>query len=186
MAENRILDWGPVSLVRRNHGLEHATLNILAKEFPSRPFAGHSDHKGFWIIGDISTDKLLETVQQAIKRMNAGEKKLAVHANCGTNYVTAGVIAGTLAWLATLTGKNTFAKKLDRWPLLITIITGALIVAQPLGPKVQEKISTSGEPGNLRVKQIVRYERKGPVLHHILTAEIAAVETTQPVETAES
>ena len=182
MAENKLLDWGPVSLVRRNHGLEHATLNLLAKELPTRVFAGNSDHKGFWIIGDVSTDKLLETVQEALRRMNAGEKLLAVHANCGTNYVTAGVIAGTIAWLATLVGGNTFKKKLDRWPLLVTIVTGSLIAAQPLGPKVQAKISTSGEPGNLKVRQIVRYERQGPVLHRVLTADV----TPEPLITTES
>lgn len=175
MADKGILDWGPISMVRRNHGLEHATLNLLAEEFPRVSYAGHSDDKGFWIVGEISTDKLLETVQQALKRMNAGETKLAVHANCGTNYVTAGVIAGSFVWLATLGTANNFKKKLDRWPALVMIVTGSLIAAQPLGQKVQAKLSTSGEPGNLKVKQIVRYERHGPTLHQILTTDVAAV-----------
>jgi hypothetical protein len=159
-------------MVRRNHGLEHATLNILAREFPDRSYAGHSDSKGFWIIGDISTDKLLETVQQALKRMKAGESTLALHANCGTNYVTSGVIAGSIAWLGTLGNANSFTKKLNRWPLLVMIITGSLVAAQPLGKKVQARITTSGDPGNLVVKQITRYERNGPVLHRIFTNDI--------------
>ena len=55
------------------------------------------------------------------------------------------------------------------------LVTGAMIVAQPLGPKVQEKVTTSGEPGNLAVKQIVRYERNlpgRPTLHRIITADV--------------
>ena len=108
---NGLLNWGPLSLVRRNHGLEHATLNLLAVTSPHHSFAGHSDSKGFWIIGDVSTDTLLETVQSALQRMKAGESSLAVHANCGTNYVTAGLIAGSLAWLATLGKASTFKKK---------------------------------------------------------------------------
>lgn len=168
---NGLLNWGPLSMIRRNHGLEHATMNLLAAEFPHTSFAGHADSKGFWIIGDVSTDKLLEIVQNSLRRMKAGEASLAIHANCGTNYVTAGLIAGSIAWLATLRNANNFSKKLDRWPLLVMIITGSLIAAQPLGPKVQAHISTSGEPGNLVVKQIVRYERKGPVLHRILTVD---------------
>ncbi len=173
MAElKNVLDWGPVSMVRRNHGLEHATLNLLAAEFPSRSFAGHSDSKGFWIIGEVSTDKLLETVQQALKRMKAGESNLALHANCGTNFVTAGVVAGSIAWLGTLGNANSFSKKLNRWPLLIMIVTGSFIAAQPLGKKVQARVSTSGDPGSLVVKQISRYERKGPALHRILTTDI--------------
>ncbi len=174
MAEfNGLLNWGPLSMIRRNHGLEHATMNLLAAEYPHGSFAGHSDSKGFWIVGNVSTDKLLETVQNALRRMKAGEKKLAIHANCGTNYVTAGLIAGSIAWLATLGNANKFKKKLDRWPLLVMIITGTLIAAQPLGPKVQERVSTSSDPGNLVVKQIIRYERKGPALHRILTADEA-------------
>ena len=54
---------------------------------------------------------------------------------------------------------------------MVMIVTGSLMAAQPLGPKVQEKVSTSGIPGNLVVKQIVRYERKGPVLHRVFTAD---------------
>jgi len=172
---NGLLNWGPLSMIRRNHGLEHATMNLLAAEFPHASFAGHSDSKGFWIVGNVSTDKLLEIVQTALRRMKAGEGSLAIHANCGTNYVTAGLIAGSIAWLATFRNANKFSKKLDRWPLLVMIITGSLIAAQPLGPKVQAHISTSGQPGNLTVKQIVRYERKGPALHRILTTDEAPV-----------
>lgn len=176
------LNLGVISLIRRNHGLEHATINLLSKMIPGSSFAGYSDHKGFWIVGDVSTDVLLETAQQALTRMKAGERGLAIHANCGSNYVTAGVLAGSLAWLATLGSGNSFKKKFDRWPLLVMLVTGALIVAQPLGPKVQEHVTTSGEPGNLAIKQIVRYERTipgRPMLHRILTGEVvhAAEET---------
>jgi len=38
---------------------------------------------------------------------------------------------------------------------------------------VQEKFTASGKPGNLVIKQIVRYEREGPVLHRILTGDTA-------------
>jgi hypothetical protein len=176
------LNFGIISLVRRNHGLEHATINLLASKIPGSSFAGYSDHKGFWIIGDISTDLLLETAQQALTRMKGGERGLAINANCGTNYVVAGLLAGSLAWLATLGSGNSFKKRLDRWPLLVMLVTGSMVVAQPLGPKVQEKVTTSGEPGDLTVKQIVRYERSlpgKPVLHRILTGDVVrAVEET--------
>ena len=65
---NNLMELGTLSLTRRNHGLEHATMNLLSKKKPGT-FAGHSDHKGFWIIGDVSTDLLLETVQEALTRM---------------------------------------------------------------------------------------------------------------------
>ena len=168
------LDWGPVSLVRRNHGLEHATLNLLGELYPKQPFAGYSDTKGFWIVGDISTDVLFSVVNQALDRLRGGERSLAIHANCGTNFVTAGVVAGTAAWLYTLGSANTFKKKVTRWSSLVMLITGSLIVARPLGPKVQEKITTSGDPLDLAVSQITRYERRGPALHRIRTTVPAA------------
>lgn len=174
------LDLGILSLIRRNHGLEHATLNLLSIKVPDGSFSGHSDRKGFWVVGDVSTDLLLATSQEALARMKKGERALAVHPNCGTNFVTAGVLAGSLAWLGTLGTANNFKKKLDRLPWLILLITGALIVAQPLGPKVQEKVTTSGAPGRLVVKQIIRYERPGPVLHRVLTGESST--DTAPVE----
>ena len=167
-----LLDLRFISSIRRNHGLEHATLNLLGKKVPGSSFIGRSDTKGFWVIGEVSTDLLLETTQEALKRMKGGEKSLAVHANCGTNYATAGLIAGTFAWLGSLGKANNFKKKMGRWPLMVMLVTGALIVAQPLGAKVQEKVTTSGEPGNLVVKQIVRYEGKKAPLHRILTGDV--------------
>jgi hypothetical protein len=165
-----LLEWKPISLVRRNHGLEHATLNLLSKRLPGS-FAGHSDANGIWIIGNVSTDLLLETAQEALKRMNDGEHALAIHPYCGTNFVTTGVVAGSLAWLFTLGKANSLQKKIDRWSTLVLIITAGAILAHPLGFKVQEKVTTSGVPGNLVIKQIVRYEQKGPILHRILTGE---------------
>ena len=166
-----LLEWAPVSLTRRNHGLEHATLNLLSKR-QQGSFSGHSDSRGIWIIGTVSTDLLLETAQEALKRMNAGEHGLAIHPYCGTNFVTTGVVAGSLAWLFTLGRANSFKKKMGRWSLLVMVTTVGAILANPLGFKVQEKITTSGIPGDLAIKQIVRYERNGPMLHRILTGDV--------------
>ena len=169
--QNQKLDLNIVSRIRRNHGLEHATMNLLSKKFPSVSFYGRSDAKGFWINGNVSTDLLLETVQEALNRLKGGEKTLAVHENCGTNFLTAGIVAGTLAWLGTLGKANNFKKKLDRWGWLVMLVTGGLILAQPLGPKVQARVTTCADPGDLVVKQIVRYEGRAVSLHRILTAD---------------
>jgi hypothetical protein len=177
------LDWGPISLVRRNHGLEHATLNLLSELYPHEPFAGHSDTQGFWVIGNISTDVLFSVVNQALERMRNGERNLAIHPNCGTNLVTSGVVVGTFVWLGTLTNANTFRRKLDRFSYLVLLATGALMLSRPLGPKVQEKITTSGDPLDLTVVQITRYERQGPVMHRIRTAALSkAPEPTREAE----
>ena len=53
-----LLDTPIISRVRRNHGLEHATLHVLAERHPGLSIAGHSNPGGFWILGDVSTEEV--------------------------------------------------------------------------------------------------------------------------------
>src|SRR5512147_3069088 len=96
---DKLLNWPPISRVRRNHALEHATLQIMARKRPTTIAAGYSDTSGFWVIGQVSTEDLEESIKEALARLHAGEHELAIHPNCGTNFVAAGAVAGSLAWL---------------------------------------------------------------------------------------
>ena len=89
-----------LSRVRRNHGLEHATLTVLSRSYPGRGLTGHSDSAGFWIIGNVPPEAVHSAVQEALARMKAGEVNLAVHPNCGTNFVTSGILAALAAFVA--------------------------------------------------------------------------------------
>src|SRR4030065_2087683 len=89
-----ILELPIISRIRRNHGLEHATLHILANYLPHTMLAGHSDVGGFWIIGDVPSETLHVAVQEAITRLRDGANSLAIHPNCGTNYAAMGSLAG--------------------------------------------------------------------------------------------
>ncbi len=163
-------ETSPISRVQRNHGLEHATLHVLADRFPGKPIGGHSDFGGFWIIGDIDTEDLAAAVHDALERLRNGERNLAVHPNCGTNFVTSGVLAGSAALLGMLGAGKRNRDKLERLPLAISLATMALVVAQPLGLRVQAELTTSGDPGNLRVTQIMlRGQRGGVSAHRIST-----------------
>jgi hypothetical protein len=164
-----LLNWGPVSRVRRNHALEHATINLITQKDPARLLAGYSDWRGFWIIGDIDTQELQETVDEALARLNAGEANLAIHPNCGTNFVASGLLVGTAAWLGMLGTGSSFRRKLDRWPVIILLAILGLIVAQPIGPLLQANVTTSADPGAMQVFSIMRYERGNSVAHRVLT-----------------
>ena len=164
-----ILDWGPLSRIRRNHGLEHATLRILAQRNPAYRMAGYSDTQGFWMLGAVPTEEVRSACQEALLRMAAGEHSLAVHSNCGTNYAAAGVVAGSVAWLAMLGADSDWRKRLDRWPVLITLITVALILAQPLGPFLQAHVTTDGHPRGMRIHSIQRQTRGEMPVHRVLT-----------------
>jgi Domain of unknown function (DUF6391) len=164
-----LLNVSPLQRIRRNHGLEHATLNLLSRRLPGRPLAGHSDLNGFWIVGDLSTEDLALVVQEAWQRLYNGERELAVHPSCGTNYVVAGVLAGISAAGAMFGVGRRFRDKLERLPLAITLATFALVLAQPLGLLLQEKVTTSSELGLLRVVEILPGHRGRLKMHRIIT-----------------
>jgi hypothetical protein len=153
------------SRVQRNHGLEHATLHILARRFPHQAMAGYSDTGGFWLVGDIPSDEVEAAVREALARMRAGESGLAVHPNCGTNFATSGILAGLAAGLAVMGAGPRLRDKLERLPLAATLATLALIISQPLGLFLQARYTTSGVPGNLEVA-LIRRRRRGNVSAH--------------------
>ena len=161
---------GPLGRVRRNHALEHATLQVLAEQNTQTRAAGYSDAHGFWLVGQLETTAVERAVQMALIRMQAGEHALAIHPNCGTNIVTAGFMAGTAAWLAMLGGNSrSWRDRLDRWPLVISLVTFALILAQPIGPQLQARFTTSSAVQDLRIVRIERNQRGEMPLHRILT-----------------
>lgn len=164
-----LLNIPVVSRIRRNHGLEHATLHILAQRFPALPMAGHSTAAGFRLMGELSTEAVQSAVEEALRRMQAGEAKLAVHPNCGTNFVTAGTLSGLAGAAAMLGAGRRVRDKLERLPLAAVMATMALIAAYPLGLKLQEKVTTSGKPGTLQVAEIKVTRHGSLTIHHVLT-----------------
>src|SRR5512141_137266 len=164
-----VLRADPISRIRRNHGLEHATLHVLAERHPKLSLAGHSDVNGFWLLGDVSTEEVHSAVDEALSRMNAGEHNLAVHPNCGTNFVTAGTFAGVAASMAMFGAGRRVRDKLERIPLAASLATVALIAAQPMGLVFQERFTTSGYPEGLEVVDILPSRRGRINAHRVVT-----------------
>lgn len=158
-----------VSRLRRHHALEHATLQILARRNPQLMLAGYSDLQGFWVIGKVDTQDLQEAVDEALRRLRGGEYALAIHPNCGTNFAVSGLLAGSAAWLAMLGSSGGWRKKLDRLPTVVTLVTLALMIARPLGPLMQARLTTEAQPGSLAVRAINCYENGHLLVHRVLT-----------------
>jgi hypothetical protein len=170
-AKPSLLEAYPFGRIRRNHGLEHATLHVLSRRFPHLSLAGYSDPGGFWIIGDVSTVDIQAAVEEALQRLRSGEGQLAQHPNCGTNYATAGAMAGLAAVAATLGAGPRRRDKLERLPLAISLATLALILSRPVGMFLQARLTTSGEPGSLVVQEIRAARRGRMQAHRIATRE---------------
>ena len=89
-----------VGAIRRNHALEHATMQVLAEKYKGVPMAGLSNSQGFLLIADLPTEIVTDAALEAERRLKAGESQLAIHPHCGTNLAAPALAAGTAAWLA--------------------------------------------------------------------------------------
>ncbi len=158
-----------VERMRKNHGLEHATIHVLSECLRRVSMAGRSDRHGFTLYGNVSTEVLTNACERALKRLRSGERGLAIHPYCGTNFVTTGVLASVVAALALLGAGRGWRASLARLPLLICLMTAALIFSQPLGQVIQRDVTTSGDPGELEIVSIKRRRLGRFTLHRVET-----------------
>jgi hypothetical protein len=154
-----------LSRIRRNHGLEHATIHVLSERHKGFSAQGNSDHRGFHlnIYGDVPETDVAAAVDEAYRRLQGGEHGLAVHPNCGTVLVTT-------AALATLAAQSVLALEMRRnprddnralsmanaLPAAVVAVVAALIVGRPLGVELQARYTVEGAPGPLRVDEVRR------------------------------
>ena len=130
---------------------------------------GRSDFRGFWLIGDLTEGDVKEAAHEALQRLKAGENKLAVHPNCGTNIATAGSLAGLAGVMGMLGVGSRKRDKIERLPVVAVFATMALIFAQPLGMRVQKILTTCGVPGDLEILEIIPSKRGRFKAHRVLT-----------------
>jgi len=156
--------------VRRNHGLEHATIHVLSGRRPRTSLIGRSDSKGFFLYGDPPLEDVEDAVFAALDRLRNGEHQLAIHPNCGTNLLTAGVLSGGAALISLQGSKDDqFVDRLNRFPMAIMGAIFGLLLAQPLGAKVQKHFTTMGDPGSMEILSIKKVQGANKRLYRILT-----------------
>ncbi len=156
--------------VRSNHALEHATLHVLQEKGISGRLGGISDAGGFWIYGDVPTETLLLAAQEALKRLADGESALAVHPNCGTNLAVGALAAGGLAWVGMRGTKGKIGRRIARLPIAVLMGIIGYQVAKPLGPKIQEHVTTNADVSGMEVAQVLRHDViNGISIHRVST-----------------
>jgi hypothetical protein len=155
--------------VRCNHALEHATLHVLQEKGVRNGLGGISDAGGCFIYGEVDTVLMAEAAQEALNRLQQGEAKLAVHPNCGTNLAVGGLAAGGMAWLGMLGTGDKFGRKVRRLPLAVILGLIGYQMAKPLGPKLQEQITTNADVSKLEITGVLRHDVMGHTIHRIST-----------------
>lgn len=161
-----------INRIRRNHGFEHATIHILSKRIEHLSIVGRSDWNGFTLYGAVDTDEVSHAAHEALDRLRKGEASLAVHPRCGTVLATTGLMTALAAFLAI--GLDGSPRTRFRWssiPAAILAATGAAIFSQPLGLMLQERYTTSGQPGNLRIKRITVNPGNKVMMHRVETTQ---------------
>jgi len=141
---------------RQNHALEHATFTILAQMDPTFTGSARSSGTGFIIFNDVDLGMLRRAIDEALRRLQAGEAELAIHPNCGTNLavgislVTLGTTLGLLSNKTRLRVATAAASSFAGWA-----------AARPLGEYVQKHFTTLPDLKGVRVTSITRRKLMG-------------------------
>ena len=159
-----ILDLPLVGATRKNHALEHATLHVLAPKYPGRMLGGHSNPTGFIIVGDVPLEAVAEAATEAMRRLRAGESGLAIHPGCGTNLATSALVGASLGWFI-MHGARSNLGRLMRLPIALMLAVLGMLLSRPLGPMLQQQITTDAKIGSLHVTD-VRLSLRGRITAH--------------------
>ncbi len=145
---------------RKNHALEHATINLLEEKSGRCAYSGYSIHKGFWILGKATIQDVQEMVDLALARLKNGERDLAIHQSCGTNLAVSGTLTA-LGALAALSGTRNKKEQFSRFSSLV-LVSGLMIqLSKPLGLFVQENVTTDPDLTGLSIRGIETGEIRG-------------------------
>jgi hypothetical protein len=117
---------------RQHHAIEHATLHLMSRRGHQGHLSGYSDPFGFTIFGETDVESVRRGVGDALLRLQAGEGSLAIHPNCGTNFVTTGVLV-TLTALITTRRANPF----ERFAMTLLAILPMVVVGKATGLYLQ-------------------------------------------------
>jgi membrane protein implicated in regulation of membrane protease activity len=139
-------------ILRRNHALEHATIVVMMEREPGRKFNGFSTDEGYFVQGVRSTEEVDGAAREALTRLKAGEKRLAIHRNCGTTIVAANMISA-VSFLAVI-GAGLYLGLSLGWELYLLILGSvvlSLALRVPLSLLLQRFVTTDQDLTNAEV-----------------------------------
>jgi hypothetical protein len=134
--------------LRRNHALEHATINVIEERFGRSGLAGLAERGGFTIQGRATPELVASAAQEALERLKAGERRLAIHARCGTS-----MIAGQLVMAVVFIGAVFWLDELS-WIAVAAGLLAAIVIGPRLSLVLQRFVTTDANVGNLRITSV--------------------------------
>ncbi len=152
--------------IRQNHALEHATITILSGMVPDLSISARSSSNGFIIFGDVDLGLLRRALDEALRRLQAGEASLAIHPNCGTNLA----VGVSLVTIGTMLGMASSRTSTRVTSAAVASLAG-LMGARPLGEFVQKHFTTLPDLRGVRVTEIFRRKILGFTVVEVRTVQ---------------
>jgi Domain of unknown function (DUF6391) len=152
--------------VRQNHALEHATITILSEMIPNLSINARSYSDGFIIFRDLDLGVLRRAVDEALRRLQAGEAQLAIHPNCGTNLA----VGISLMTIGTLLGMASSSTRTRVASAAASSVAG-WAAARPIGEFVQKHFTTLPDLKGVRVTEIFRRKMLGFTVIEVRTVQ---------------
>ena len=137
--------------VRKNHSLEHATVNVLEERYGrTLQIGGLAYSNGFSLSGPELPPpyEVLSAVREGHFRMINGEKDLAIHPRCGTSIAAANFLF-SLAFILVLL----FSRHFTLLNLIVAFLLANLL-AKPFGRILQKYFTTYSDVDDVAVQDI--------------------------------
>jgi hypothetical protein len=137
-------------ILRRNHALEHATIVVMMEREPGRKLNGFSTDDGFFVQGVRSISEVESAAREAMRRLQNGEKRLAIHRNCGTTIVAANLLAA-IFFLVTLGLGFLYLGGTYLYLMILGSVVLAFALRIPLSLVLQRFVTTDADLTNAEV-----------------------------------
>ena len=138
-------------ILRRNHALEHATIVVMMEREPGRKLNGFSTDDGFFVQGVRSISEVESAAREALRRLKSGEKRLAIHRNCGTTIVAANLLAAIFFLVALGLGFLYLDMGIDLYLMILGSVVLAFALRIPLSLLLQRFVTTDSDLTNAEV-----------------------------------
>ncbi len=136
-------------IIRKNHALEHATVNVLEERYgPMKDVGGVADTEGFYIFYSnlgLTPQEVLSAAQEGLARLRAGEAELAVHERCGTSITIANLMLSLILITVLFLGNM-----LSFWSIIGAFVV-AYLASKPLGKLAQRYITTDADVSDVEI-----------------------------------
>ena len=137
-------------ILRRNHALEHATIVVMMEREPRRMLNGISTDDGFFVQGVRSISEVESAAREAMRRLQNGEKRLAIHRNCGTTIVAANLLAA-IFFLVALGLSFVYLDGSNLYLMILGSVVLAFALRIPLSLILQRFVTTDADLKNAEV-----------------------------------